>query len=1362
MNTAIHPKFPAISRVVTPTTLVVATLMSLLIVMGYFLQISYQRAIVDAESQTRNLVGVLESRLSSELSRVDGMLKFIAHDVPSEPFHSRSATVSATKTRYLIEMVTSFPQLAGLYVFDAAGMLQMASEPKLKPFSIADRPYFQTLRDHPDTSLVFSEPIVSRSTGKLSLIQARSIRDDAGRFLGTANAVLHIDTISNLFRSIDVGPNGAIGILRSDNFKWIARIPRLNAKDFNQPLPASNPVRMRLVSGARQGTLAYTASTDGVRRIGSFSRLDDRFPFYVQIALSEDHYLAAWRRLVLWIGPLFALVVLAFAMALVRLHKSNRLAEVASKKLEYRQALFSALFEQSNFFAGILDGDGRLLEVNDRALAAIGCRRDEVTNQYFPDTPWWSNAADRSRIKASIKTANTGEHTLFEMVLTTARQGEIDVMFHTYPVQMGTQCYISVTGTDITDRKQVERRLFKESEKNKALLHHASDGVAIMDINANVVEVSDSFCTMLGYSHDEMIGMNVTHWDCGFNSHDELMNAFKQQFQSQADAQFQSRHRRKDGSIYDVEIKSHPINLDGHLVLYNSHCDITERLQSKKLLQEQYKAIQISELQMATSQQIGGTGSCVYDINTDTVRASTQMLRIFGFPIGVTDHPLDDFLDCASEQRDRVRQTLAGKFGFPADIANYPLGDFLDGLSEHDPVRQILADLLNQSHEYDGEFAIQPADGSPTRIVHAIGKLERDSQNIPIKIFGFVQDVTDHRDADAKLAKLLADQDAILQSEVVGFCIMFQHVMRWANNAAAKMLGYETYEMRGMSTRMFYQDDEAFDAFCRDAYGEINAGRVFHEQRQWCHKNGSLKWFDISGARLPSEHEATIWAFVDISPLKLTEAELRDAKIVADAANMTKSRFLATMSHEIRTPMNGILGMAQLLLMPNLTENDRHEYAKTIFSSGQTLLALLNDILDLSKIEAGKFQLDSIVFEPDSLLREIQMLFAGAARAKGLQLEYQWRGLPNCRYLSDAHRIRQMLSNIVGNALKFTQEGCVRIAGVEIEQSGEFSMLEFSVSDTGMGIPPEKIDLLFKPFSQTDNSITRKFGGSGLGLSIVRHLARMMGGDVGVESVAGKSSRFWFSLRAKRVANNDKHIDSERLVPASTPVDTNLLSGRRVLVVEDNVVNRMVIESLLTNLGVSVMSVHDGQQALDAITQGDCPDLILMDLHMPVLDGHGATAKIRQWEIDNKLPPTPIIALTADAYEEDRQKCISVGMDDFLTKPIMLDALKSTLTKWLPVPNIPNIQVVNALPSDAVIQPFDRRQFLALVEELKPLLAQNMFSAVSRFKALQTLAKGTDVEAEIHEIGAILRTLQFDKTLQRLSRLAAHYTGTTL
>jgi signal transduction histidine kinase/CheY-like chemotaxis protein len=414
-------------------------------------------------------------------------------------------------------------------------------------------------------------------------------------------------------------------------------------------------------------------------------------------------------------------------------------------------------------------------------------------------------------------------------------------------------------------------------------------------------------------------------------------------------------------------------------------------------------------------------------------------------------------------------------------------------------------------------------------------------------------------------------------------------------------------------------------------------------------------------------------AFLDrlqtLEALQVSENALRLAKEDAEAANHAKSAFLATMSHEIRTPMNGVLGMAQMLLMPDLSEDDRINYSRTILSSGQTLMALLNDILDLSKIEAGKFVLDSVVFDPEAMLSDVNTLFSSAAQSKSLQLDFQWQGSSGQRYQADAHRLRQMLSNLVGNALKFTHAGQVDIEAFEVERRDGSSLLEFAVSDTGVGISADKLDLLFKPFSQTDSSTTREFGGTGLGLSIVRKLAIAMGGDVGVKSEPGQGSRFCFRVWVKHVLPSQGSNSFDHAIPGQTPVNTNTNQFQgHVLVAEDNAVNAMVIESFLSSLGLSMTLANDGRQAVEAATRGATGEkfsLILMDLHMPVMDGYEAAEQIRAWEATHKQPRRPIVALTADAFEEDRKRCQAVGMDDFLTKPISMDALKAALSPWL-------------------------------------------------------------------------------------------------
>lgn len=479
-----------------------------------------------------------------------------------------------------------------------------------------------------------------------------------------------------------------------------------------------------------------------------------------------------------------------------------------------------------------------------------------------------------------------------------------------------------------------------------------------------------------------------------------------------------------------------------------------------------------------------------------------------------------------------------------------------------------------------------------------------------------------------------------------------------------------------------------------------------------------------------------------------TEA-LQQSELAAESANIAKSRFLATMSHEIRTPMNGILGMAQILLMPNIDAAERDDYARTILASGQTLLVLLDNILDLSKVEAGKLELESVSLAPGQIIRDTRALFADTAALRALRFEIDWSGPAGQQYLGDPYRLRQMLANLVSNAIKFTEKGEIRIEAREIARDGQFAVLEFAVSDTGIGIPADKQSQLFAPFSQTDSSTTREYGGSGLGLSIVRNFAQLMGGDADVQSEAGHGSRFSFQIRVGLVAADDGgQTECSRNVKNHSGRATTQFAGR-VLVVEDNPTNCKVIEALLNKLGIASMLAENGQQAVDAIIRGDTPDVILMDIQMPILDGYAATEQIRRWEAENARPRLPIIALTADAFVEDRERCMSAGMDDFLTKPIIFDALKSALANWLRTAETSSPGVWSAARA------LDIRQFVVLVDQISPLLAQNKFDAFARFKELQALVAGTGIEAEIDDIGGVLHAFRYDLALEHLRRVVA-------
>lgn len=497
--------------------------------------------------------------------------------------------------------------------------------------------------------------------------------------------------------------------------------------------------------------------------------------------------------------------------------------------------------------------------------------------------------------------------------------------------------------------------------------------------------------------------------------------------------------------------------------------------------------------------------------------------------------------------------------------------------------------------------------------------------------------------------------EAVLDNASLGIAVTYEQRFVQANAALEQMLGWERGTLAGQPGRVVWASDDEYAQIGASLGPRLARGESVELVREMTRRDGGAFWCRMLVKAVDPSHPmrgGTIWIVEDITERRRTEQALAKARDDAEAANRAKSAFLANTSHEIRTPLNGLVGLARLARRPEVDEARRRQYLEQIADSAETLTAVISDVLDLSKIEAGKLSIDHVAFDLRALFESLGRVYATLADARGLAYRQAIDPALQREATGDPVRLRQILTNYLNNALKFTQRGSVVLSAAAPRPQ----WLRVEVTDTGPGIDPAVQPRLFTPFTQADTSTTRRFGGTGLGLSICRQLAGLMHGETGVDSTPGQGSRFWVELP----------LGSAPTGAAGGALGKDhgctALAGARILMAEDNSVNMMIAVAMLEQWGVVVSQAADGEQALEAVAQaeraGQPFDAVLMDVQMPAMSGYEVTRLLRQRHDAQALP---IIALTAAALTSERELALAAGMNAFLTKPIDAQRLQEAL-----------------------------------------------------------------------------------------------------
>ncbi|MEN5228909.1 PAS domain-containing protein [Brevundimonas naejangsanensis] len=681
---------------------------------------------------------------------------------------------------------------------------------------------------------------------------------------------------------------------------------------------------------------------------------------------------------------------------------------------------------------------------------------------------------------------------------------------------------------------------------------------------------------------------------------------------------------RPAGAIGVMDVQPRPAPTQAELDLIRELAGLAGQLMEHAQAMRQ-EAARLETLRLA--EDMVGVGRWRYEVATEAVTWSDEIYRIHGRAPGAFQPTLED---------------VFGHF-------------HVDDRAE---IQRLVERALKTGEGYTFKLRLVGVD-EVERVVAAEGAVEKDATGRVIALFGVLQDVTE-REALLRAAqtnerryRLLAENtgDVITRVKMDGSS-------KYISPAIQQLLGWTFEEMSGQSTDYVHPEDRHL---VLGAIGRaVKSGESTRLEHRAVHKKGHTIWVECTFKALRDEHghvDDVVVVIRDITQRKALEAEVLEAKETAVAAARVKSEFLANMSHELRTPLTSVIGFSGLLQASEHLPAEERVYVERIATASEALLGVINDILDYSKLEADAIEMDPEPFDTRALVDGAAAIIESQCSAKGLTLNVVVAADTPERLTGDKGRLRQVMLNFLSNAAKFTARGAVTVkVGGRPQADGGWRM-RVEVTDTGIGIPSEKIGELFRRFTQADASTTRVYGGTGLGLAISRRLIELMGGEVGVESAPGSGSTFWFEAPLAAATEEDVTAREE-----TDRARKDALRGR-VLMADDAAANRELVSAILRNLGLEIDTVADGAEAVHAAHSG-LYDLVLMDVHMPVMDGLTATREIRRMQAQGERR-IPILALTANVQADQVTRCLEAGMDGHLAKPIQITELAAALSWWL-------------------------------------------------------------------------------------------------